>query len=72
MGGPSRRRFDLVENYRVLYLIKHFVIKRRLSTIRSVVNELRMSPNRNGAITVTIEGEDIIYTSQWLQCLDVV
>jgi len=61
MGGTSRRRFDLVENYRVLYLIKHFVIKRRLSTMRSVVNELRMSANRNGAIT--IGGEDIYNTS---------
>ena len=35
------------------------LIKRRLSTMRSVVNEL--SANRNGAITVNIGGEHIIY-----------
>jgi len=54
MGRPSRR-FDLVEKWsrtRVLYLIKHFVIKCRLSTVHSVINELRMSANRNGAIIV--------------------
>jgi len=41
----------------VLYLIKHFVIKHWPSTVRSVVNELRMSTNRNGAVTVTTGGK---------------